>query len=219
MVRYSLLHKRIIHATLLFHRAVQATIWSRLSCIHKNLWNVSRIIINSSFQLLVIHAITCIHLNAFMPYITTLHLHLCNQSFTPFIGIHPLHNYKAHKIFPMLIHSCYLAFNILCMAQPWLTHIGCITIINIINISRHDTFLYSNIHMVWGLLPLPFPGICHNQTLTFMGPTYTLGMTNLVGPLHGTAGFAHQLLSWTCCLIPFPIGLLVTFLSISNIFS
>ena len=81
--------------------------------------------------------------HAFMPYITTLHLHLCNQSFTPLIGIHPLHNYKVHKIFPMPIHSCYLAFNIPCSL-----HIGCITIINIINMYMHDTFLHSNIHMV-----------------------------------------------------------------------
>ena len=52
-----------------------------------------------------------------------------------------------------------------------------------------------------------------------MGHTYTLDMTNLVGPLQEIAAFAHQLLLWTCCLIPFFIGLLVTFVSISNIFS
>ena len=51
-----------------------------------------------------------------------------------------------------------------------------------------------------------------------MGRTYTLDMTNLVGPLQEIAKFAHQLLLWTHCLIPFFIGLLVTFLSISNIF-
>ena len=51
-----------------------------------------------------------------------------------------------------------------------------------------------------------------------MGSTYTLDMTNLVGPLQEIAGFAHQLLLWTCCLIPFFIGLLVTSISISNIF-
>ena len=76
----------------------------------------------------------------------------------------------------------YLAFNIPCMAQPWLTYIGCITIINIINMYRHDTFLHSSIHMVWGLLPVPIHGICHKQILTCMGRTYTLDMTNLVGP-------------------------------------
>ena len=46
---------------------------------------------------------------------------------------------------------------------------------------RYDTFLHSNIHMVWGLLPGPIHGICHKQTLTCMGLTYTLSMTNLVG--------------------------------------
>ena len=51
-----------------------------------------------------------------------------------------------------------------------------------------------------------------------MGHTHTLDMTNLVGPLQEIAELAHQLLSWTCCLIPFFIGLLVTFLSINNIF-
>ena len=51
-----------------------------------------------------------------------------------------------------------------------------------------------------------------------MGRTYTLDMTNLVGPLQEIAEFAHQLLLWTCCLIPFSRGLLVTFISISNIF-
>ena len=51
-----------------------------------------------------------------------------------------------------------------------------------------------------------------------MGRTYTLDMTNLVGPLQEFAGFAHQLLSWTCCFIPFSKGLLVTFISFSNIF-
>ena len=52
-----------------------------------------------------------------------------------------------------------------------------------------------------------------------MGRTYTLDMTNLVGPWQEIAKFAHQLLLWTCCLIPFFIGLLVTFISINNIFS
>ena len=52
-----------------------------------------------------------------------------------------------------------------------------------------------------------------------MGPTYTLNMTNLAGPLQEIAEFAHQLLLWTCCLIPFSRGLIVTFVSISNIFS
>ena len=51
-----------------------------------------------------------------------------------------------------------------------------------------------------------------------MGRTYTLDMTNLVGPLQEIAKFAHQLLLWTCCLIPFSMGLLVTYVSISNIF-
>ena len=51
-----------------------------------------------------------------------------------------------------------------------------------------------------------------------MDPTYTLDITNLVGPLQEIAGLANQLLSWTFCLIPFFIGLLVTFLSINNIF-
>ena len=50
-----------------------------------------------------------------------------------------------------------------------------------------------------------------------MGRTYTLDMTNLVGPLQEIAEFVHQLLLWTCCIIPFFIGLLVTFISISNI--
>ena len=167
--RYSLLHRRIIHTTLLFHRAFPVTNRSWLSCIHNNLWNGSWIVINSSFQSLVIHKITCIHLNA---------------------------------------------FNIPCPLHIWY-----ITIINIINIYRHDIFLRSNVHMVWGLLPLPIHGICHKQTLTWMSRTYTLDMTNLVGPLQEIAKFAHQLLLWTCCLIPFFIGLLVTFISISNIFS
>ena len=43
-----------------------------------------------------------------------------------------------------------------------------------------------------------------------MGHTYTLDMTNLVGPLQEIAAFAHQLLLWTCCLIPFSKGLLVS---------
>ena len=109
MFRYSLLHRRIIHTTLLFNRAFLASNWSWLSCIHRNLQNSSRIIINSSFQSSVSLHITCIHLNAFMQYFAALHLHLCNQSLTPFICIHPLHNYKIHKIFLMHIHSCYLA--------------------------------------------------------------------------------------------------------------
>ena len=50
-----------------------------------------------------------------------------------------------------------------------------------------------------------------------MGPTYTLSMTTWVGPLQDIAASAHQLLPWTCCLNPFFIGLLVTFISISNI--
>ena len=64
MFRYSLLHRRIIHTTLLFHRAFLEVKWSWLSCIHNNLWNGSWIVINSSFQSLVIHNITWIHLNA-----------------------------------------------------------------------------------------------------------------------------------------------------------
>ena len=62
--------------------------------------------------------------------------------------------------------------------------------------------------------------IFHKQTLTCMGLTYTLDMTNLVGPLQEIVEFGHQLLLWTCCLIPFFIGLLVSFISISisNIF-
>ena len=71
MFRYSLLHKRIIHTTLLFHRAFLAASWSWLSCIHNNLWNGSWIVINSSFQSLVSPHITCIHLNAFMQCTTT----------------------------------------------------------------------------------------------------------------------------------------------------
>ena len=51
-----------------------------------------------------------------------------------------------------------------------------------------------------------------------MGPTYTVDMTNLVGPLQEIAEFAHQLLLWTCCLIPFFIGLLASFISFINIF-
>ena len=51
-----------------------------------------------------------------------------------------------------------------------------------------------------------------------MGHAYTLDMTNLVGPLQEIAAFAHQLLLWTCCLIPFSIGLLITIVSISNTF-
>ena len=47
-------------------------------------------------------------------------------------------------------------------------------------------------------------------TLTYMGLTYALTMTTLVGPLQEIAEFAHQLLLWTCCLIPFFIGLLVS---------
>ena len=64
--------------------------------------------------------------------------------------------------------------------------------------------------MVWGLLPVPIHGICHKQTLTCMGLTYTLDMTTLVGPLQEIAEFAHQLLLWTCWLIPFSRGLLDT---------
>ena len=71
---------------------------------------------------------------------------------------------------------------------------------------RHDTFLHSHIHMAWGLLPVPIHGICHKQTLTCMGHTHTLTMTTLVGPLQEIVTFAHQLLSWTCCLIPSPEG-------------
>ena len=51
-----------------------------------------------------------------------------------------------------------------------------------------------------------------------MGHAYTLDMTNLVGPLQEIAAFAHQLLLWTFCLIPFSMGLLVSFISINNIF-
>ena len=51
-----------------------------------------------------------------------------------------------------------------------------------------------------------------------MGLTYTLAVTTLVGPLQEIAKFSHQLLSWTYCLIPFLIGLLVSFISIGNIF-
>ena len=50
-----------------------------------------------------------------------------------------------------------------------------------------------------------------------MGHTYTLTTTTLIGPCRRFAEFAHQLLSWTCCLIPFSRGLLVSFISISNI--
>ena len=69
------------------------------------------------------------------------------------------------------------------------------------------------------MIPLSLHGICHTQNLTCMGHTYTLDITNLVGPLQEIAEFAQELLLWTCCLIPFSIGLLVTFISISNIFS
>ena len=51
-----------------------------------------------------------------------------------------------------------------------------------------------------------------------MGLTYTLDMTNWVGPLQELEEFAHQLLLWTFCLIPFSIGLLITIVSISNTF-
>ena len=61
VVRYSLLHKCIIHTTLLFNRAFLAANWSWLSCIHSNLWNGFRIVINSSFQLLASPHITCMH--------------------------------------------------------------------------------------------------------------------------------------------------------------
>ena len=63
---------------------------------------------------------------------------------------------------------------------PWAT--------NSINIYRHNTFLYSNIHTVWGLLPVPIHGIFHKQILSCMGSTYTLDMTNLVGPLEEIIG-------------------------------
>ena len=53
------------------------------------------------------------------------------------------------------------------------------------------------------VLPLPLHAICHNQTLTFMGPTYTLDMTNLVGPLLEIANFAHQLLIMELFPCPF----------------
>ena len=52
-----------------------------------------------------------------------------------------------------------------------------------------------------------------------MGPTYTLDMTDLVSIWQRIAEFVHQLLLWTCFLIPFSRGLLVTFVSIYNIFS
>ena len=52
-----------------------------------------------------------------------------------------------------------------------------------------------------------------------MGPTYTLDMTNLVGPLQEIAEFAHQLLIMDLLHHPFSRGLLVTFVSINNIFS
>jgi len=192
-----------------------------LSCIHNSSWNGSRIVINSSFQPLVIHNITCTHLNAFMQCITHLHLYLCNQSHTPFICIRSMHDYKIHKIFSMHIHSMLPCIDsgILCI-QHTMHGLTMTTSYRMHYYNQyHDTFLYSNIHMVWGLLPVPIHGICHKQTLTCMGRTYTLNMTNLVGPLQEIAEFAHQLLSWTCCLIPFFIGLLVTFINNSNIFS
>ena len=52
-----------------------------------------------------------------------------------------------------------------------------------------------------------------------MGPTYTLGMTNLVGPLQEIVEFSHQLLIMDLLPHPFLRGLLVTFVNISNIFS
>ena len=52
-----------------------------------------------------------------------------------------------------------------------------------------------------------------------MGPTYTLGMTNLVGPLQEIAEFSHQLLIMDLLPHPFSRGFLVTFVSISNIFN
>ena len=41
-------------------------------------------------------------------------------------------------------------------------------------------------------------------TLTYMGCTYTIDMTNLVGPLQEIVTFSHQILLWTRCLIPSP---------------
>ena len=125
-----------------------------------------------------------------------LHLYLCNQSLTPFICIHSLHNYKIYKIFLMHIHSMLPCIDsgILCiqhtmhgLTMPTSYRMHYYNqdhqyLLSSINIYRHGTFLYSNIHMVWGLLPLPIHGICHKQTLTCMGLTYTLSMTNLVGP-------------------------------------
>ena len=52
-----------------------------------------------------------------------------------------------------------------------------------------------------------------------MGPTYTLDITSLVGPLQEIAEFAHQLLIMDLLPHPFSRGFLVTFISISNIFS
>ena len=169
MFRYSLLHKRIIHTTLLFHRAFLAANWSWLSCIHNNLWNGSWIVINSSFQSLVIHNITCTHLIAFMQYITT---------------VAPL------PTFLELLSSA--------------------------NMYKHDTFLYSNIHMVWGLLPLPLHGIVIINS--YLHGSY-------LHPFHDQFGWSLQRLQnlltnfllWTRCLIPFFIGLLVTFIGIGNI--
>ena len=76
-----------------------------LSCIHISYCNGSRIVINSSFQPLVIHNLTCTILmhscNASQP----LHPYLRNQLLTPFLCIHSMHNYKIHKIFLMHTHS------------------------------------------------------------------------------------------------------------------
>ena len=52
-----------------------------------------------------------------------------------------------------------------------------------------------------------------------MDPTYTLDITSLVSILQEIADFAHQLLIMDLLHHPFPRGLLVTFVSISNIFS
>ena len=70
--------------------------------------------------------------------------------------------------------------------------------------------------------PVFFQHLCsyHNQTITYMAPMYNLDVTNLVGPLHEIAEFAHQILILD--LLPYPFlhkALLVTFINIINIFS
>ena len=52
-----------------------------------------------------------------------------------------------------------------------------------------------------------------------MGPTYTLDITNLVGPLQEIAKFSHQLLILDLLHYPFLHRVALTFVSIRNLFS